>query len=405
MPRPKGPSTLATDPGTPVEQLAEYFGNQHLHPSLAENPVLPQKMLVELAQSRKAVVRKRVAANPNVPYDLMLELAREFPDQFLENPVFPLLLLENPLMFAEWPIASLKGLLRSKNPPAELLAWAAHHRDAGVIQALLLNPLVTREMLQVALENHPALRSLITTHRNWDTLVVDLKAVESLVWRAAVEQLPQESRCQVAGDPGMAVGVLRELTEDASSRVRQAVAHNPATPVDLLQGLANDRYVNVRQGVAQNPNAPAEILRQLAHDRDEVVRDAAYMRLRAERARYTSTLPPEAAQRLLEQGWRGGQLEASPQETRVIPQTAAPVAQWASSSNLSLRLCGLLHPDCPAEILVRNLRSKDWRIRFALAIHGETPLEALHQLAHDWDHRVRAAVEAREEKPEFRRSA
>lgn len=405
MPRPKGPSTLAADPSTPVEQLAEYFRSEHLHPSLAENPALPQKMLVELAQSRKAVVRKRVAANPNVPYDLMLELAKEFPDQFLENPVFPLLLLENPLMFAEWPIPSLKGLLRGKNPPTELLAWAAHHRDAGVIQTLLLHPLVTREMLQVALDNHPALRELIITHRNWDTLAVDLQAVEKLVWQAAVERLPQDSRCRVAANPGMAIGLLRELAVDASSRVRQAAAHNPATPVDLLEGLANDRYVNVRQGVAQNPNAPAEILRKLAHDRDEVVRDAAYMRLRAEQARYTSTLPPEAAQRLIEQGWRGGQLEAPPQETRVIPQTAAPVVQWASSSNLSLRLCGLLHPDCPAEILARNLRSKDWRIRFALAIHGETPLEALHQLANDWDHRVRAAVEAREEKPGFRRSA
>ena len=71
----------------------------------------PDSRLRELAASDNAAIRKAVASNPNTPTDILWELGAEFPDQLLANPVWNLLLLENPNLFANMAHYTLKRLL------------------------------------------------------------------------------------------------------------------------------------------------------------------------------------------------------------------------------------------------------------------------------------------------------
>src|ERR687885_2541233 len=62
---------------------------------VALNPSTPPELLQKLAKSGNATTRLHVAANPNTPTKVLLNLGSEFPEALLDNPIFPLLLLEN----------------------------------------------------------------------------------------------------------------------------------------------------------------------------------------------------------------------------------------------------------------------------------------------------------------------
>ncbi|WP_414514888.1 hypothetical protein [Nostoc sp. PCC 9305] len=71
---------------------------------VAAEPSTDPELLRELALSTDKITRQSVAGNPNTPSDVLLKLGAEFPSQLLDNPVFPLLLLENLNLVAEIPL-------------------------------------------------------------------------------------------------------------------------------------------------------------------------------------------------------------------------------------------------------------------------------------------------------------
>ena len=66
---------------------------------LANDENTAPKVLTELAKSKDSQTRKSVATNPNTPTEILLSLCFEFPSEVINNPVIPLLLMENPLLF------------------------------------------------------------------------------------------------------------------------------------------------------------------------------------------------------------------------------------------------------------------------------------------------------------------
>ncbi|KJH72068.1 hypothetical protein [Aliterella atlantica] len=63
---------------------------------IASNSSSSPALLTELSNNSDFEIRSLVASNPNTPVDILMKLGEEFPDQILENPVFNLLLLEEP---------------------------------------------------------------------------------------------------------------------------------------------------------------------------------------------------------------------------------------------------------------------------------------------------------------------
>lgn len=62
---------------------------------LAQDENTASEILTELANSKDKLTRQYVAANPNTPTEVLLSICLEFPVEVINNPIIPLLILEN----------------------------------------------------------------------------------------------------------------------------------------------------------------------------------------------------------------------------------------------------------------------------------------------------------------------
>ncbi|MEH2353470.1 hypothetical protein [Nostoc sp.] len=110
----------------------------------------------ELALSTDQQTRQSVAGNPNTLVDVLLGLGAEFPSQLLDNPVFPLLLLENLNLVAEIPLPTLRSILKQENIPVYILEQAADQADLKVQLALVKNVQTPKGVLnRLTQSRHP----------------------------------------------------------------------------------------------------------------------------------------------------------------------------------------------------------------------------------------------------------
>ncbi len=82
------------------------------------------ELLRELASCGDKTICKAVVSNPNTPTDVLLALGAKFPGQLLENPLFSLLLLENPNFLAQMPWETQYSLYSYHPTPEKIRASA-----------------------------------------------------------------------------------------------------------------------------------------------------------------------------------------------------------------------------------------------------------------------------------------
>ena len=63
---------------------------------LAQDENTAIDILSDLAKNEDYTTRQYVAANPNTPIEVLLSICFEFPIEVINNPIIPLLILENP---------------------------------------------------------------------------------------------------------------------------------------------------------------------------------------------------------------------------------------------------------------------------------------------------------------------
>jgi hypothetical protein len=63
---------------------------------VASDDNAPAGVLEKLSQDPDSEVRRAVAGNPNTPIEILENLGEQFPEAVTDNPIFNLLLLENP---------------------------------------------------------------------------------------------------------------------------------------------------------------------------------------------------------------------------------------------------------------------------------------------------------------------
>lgn len=107
---------------------------------VAKNPCATPDLLRELAYHRDAIVRSRVAANPNTPTDALLKLGGEFPNEILDNPVLPLLFLENPTIIDRLLRPdTLWNMVLDTKTSKEVLAMLIHTEYSQIAEAARLH--------------------------------------------------------------------------------------------------------------------------------------------------------------------------------------------------------------------------------------------------------------------------
>jgi hypothetical protein len=272
----------AVDSNTPTARLVELARTSaELAQLVATNPTTPPQLLQELAESRDATTRKNVTMNPNTPSEVLLRLAWEFPGELLNNPIFALLLLENPNLFDDMPRHTLERLLKYEyeiEPSTTINTQATEYQ--GLIPEYCLQQLANPQ-------KDLTRRCLVAKHLYTPAYLLEKLAKDEMYVRMAValnrnapvylmEKLAQDREWRVRDGIAMnrntPVELLEKLAQDECTFVRESIGRNTSTPIWLLQQLAEDKAWHSRGGVARNPKTPVELLEKLARDKDRYVR-------------------------------------------------------------------------------------------------------------------------------------
>ena len=103
---------------------------------IAQHPNVNGATLAGLAASPSRVVKRAVMLNPFCPTSVLMDLASKFPLELFNNPVLPLLLLEEPDLFSRLPISTVKAILKSPDCPEMMISWALKHGGSSHALAL-----------------------------------------------------------------------------------------------------------------------------------------------------------------------------------------------------------------------------------------------------------------------------
>lgn len=136
---------------TSKERLKELASiRDELAEIVAQNIAASPELLSDLASHTSQAVRKAVTSNPNTSTETLLQLAEDFPQEFLENPVFELLYLENSDFLKDIPFNTLYALLQKENTPNFLLKYAKdNYRSKKMItEALKMHVKISGEISQ-----------------------------------------------------------------------------------------------------------------------------------------------------------------------------------------------------------------------------------------------------------------
>ncbi|MEG4629570.1 HEAT repeat domain-containing protein [Microcoleus sp. AR_TQ3_B6] len=439
----------AAKESTPPQRLIELATvSTELAQIVANNTSAPANLLRELSVSSDATTRAHVAANPNSPTEVLLELGSEFPEQLLGNPIFSLLLLENPNLVEQIPLTTLRSILRVESVPGFFLEWAATHADSEVKLAVATNSQTPKTVLEKLIQSQNSVSvEASPSYINWagelvhslesqiaEALRLHVKLAGEMTqsWDEAAREIIQNITLQVSQeqDRGYALLELQKIglipdfiikhlcaTKHFSGKVhycyqvlldaaksantptsvleqlakqekfREAIAWNPNTPFNLQEELATDDNNLVRTNIALSPHTPTPILLQLAQDKDAEVR---------QHLAWNFNTPDTILQQL---AGKLASLNYSYLHTLEVNGYKTPVTlieQMAIDKRSEVRKGVAKYSNTPAKILEKLALDEEARVRRMVALNVNTPWGALlGQLAHDTDVGVRSAVAIR----------
>jgi hypothetical protein len=385
-----------TTPHTRLQELTQM--SIELTRVVAANARANGELLRELSCFEDVETRLAVANNPNTPTDILFKLGIEFPQQLLDNPVFSLLLLENPNLLQDIPEDTLASLLRLPTVPNAFIEWAltrkryASGTRSQIMFSLAMNPKLSKEALQTLI--YEAGKHWTTARvPNVASLHVNWAGEMTTGWKEAAFSIVQKRNIakdniehHQASEPNLwEIGIIPEefLTALHPNSLWE-IARQEQTPEHILEKLlqSNMATKKVRVAVASNLNTPVHILEKLAGEEDPEVRRAAFL----------NPTTPTAIFQLFHKYQNAITLE-TPQGTIANPQADAQTlckiakCQWT-------HICKEVasHPNTPTSLLIDFAHHKYWRIRASVASNPHLPTHLLEQLARDKRLGVRQAV-------------
>ncbi len=362
------------------ERLRELAEEPALAFYLAANPATPGDLLRHWATTGMKSIRKRCALNPNTPKETLRELAKYFPEEFIQNPVFNLLWVEDPQLLTNLSEDGLTRLLANPDLELDIMHALAQHE----------NP-------EIAIAAKCHVQSTLAIDETWETTLLQKRLNSNTLFDVYTEILPNPScpiellqqlasderdyvREDVAKHPKCPPELFQQLATDHRSLIRRYVAGNLNSPTELLQQLATDEDEWVRKDTVQNPNCPLQALRQLANDNESHVRWC---------VAGNANCPGELLQQLVhnEDKWE--------MKKAVLEHPNCPVEtlqKFATDSDENVRWLVARNPNCPVELLQQLAVDEDEDIRKEVARNPNCPIKTLEQLATDEDKYVRKAV-------------
>ena len=264
----------AANPDTPPQRLVALSHDHALMPIIAANPATPSTTLELLGKEQNASIQSALAQNPNTPMPLLLQLAPNFPGEFLSNPVLPLLNLAQPDFIKDIPPSAWLPLLRYETIP---IIWL------NMLRQDFIRLYGDQQNIKKAVLSHVSVAGEHGKH--WTHPEPETKDTSLLnhiarhprtppnILASLITEAPS-TRQAIANNPSIPISLLRQLVSDESISVRRAVALHRATLLEDLETLALDLEVPVRAAVAHHPQLSTNLYGLLAGDACPKVRAA-----------------------------------------------------------------------------------------------------------------------------------
>ncbi|AFY55296.1 Leucine rich repeat protein [Rivularia sp. PCC 7116] len=343
-----------------LEELSNI--NIELTRIVANNANTAPDFLRNLSSESDRIIRANITGNPNTPTDILFELGADFPQQLLENPVFSLLLLENPNFVADIPVATLLSLLKIDEVSPQFLQLASNHDDVEVLLTIAMNSKTPLYALQALTKVQNI--EVVEAAKLHVTLAGEMPQGwhETAISAMQTTNLPRDRQSEMYL---WAIGAVPEyLLKTLDAEVRLHIAESSNTSEQILENLAGDSYSRVRAMVAQNPRTPIKIVEDLMGDVSDIVREA---------VSYHPHTPLTLHQQFQIQ------LEATEN-----PVTSVDILRQLSTSQwMRIRLGVAAHSNTPGDVLLRLASDEDIMVRKAVALNVNSTAEALEQLATD----------------------
>ena len=397
------PRQLAKDPDTDAVKLASLVGTEYaIDRLIARHPNVDEFTLRKLGSSKDKATRKYVTANPNSPKEVLLDLASQFPEELLTNPIFDLLLLENPNLLEEMPLSTLRSLLKRDFCPKAFLTWVGNIEDKGVQLSLAMNADTPKSVLKkfAGVENNEVAEAA-RLHVNLSDEVED--DWERIFKEAVINAVTSCKR--VAKKEALKLALLSlfvelplRLNKDVMliPNVGRVLAKLMFTPSAKLAILVQSDDRITRKELVSNPNTPIRILKQLAQDKSKSVAKAVLDNANApEEFRITmlKQFAPSLASPVYGTYWRSRKSIANSINSilhlKELAKTKDPVVLIGVASN----------PNTPVEILEQLNNSGQWDVDLRLAANPNTPVEILKHLAEENDTLLNDALAANPNTP------
>jgi hypothetical protein len=245
--------TAAANPATPPDQLASLYQDSY------REAVLPRGIRETLGIN--------LARNPNTPPAILAALAQIYPRPVIENPVFPLLPLENPNVIRHFAVRSLTGLLQWSDCPPAFVRLCVDHSDAEVCFA-------AREHITLAGEADPfamdwqerAIDGLMALRMPAPNEIFDLIETDRLP-RPFTERWPAVHEPETPQEFGFMERRIQRVARRATLRAKGKLPPIPTKPAEGWAGWVAELYrsdIEAAVTWAEDPAMPVEALRAFA---------------------------------------------------------------------------------------------------------------------------------------------
>jgi hypothetical protein len=190
--------------------------------TMAQCEITPANILAKLASDLEAQIRQAVASNPNTSIEVLSELGQEFPEEVTENPIFSMLLLENP----ESHFVRL-SLARSTTTDEKTLAQLALVEDEEILYAVARNPKTPISILEGFVRNPPLLYNNDYANKSncynlFEAIASSAKTPSSLLLKLS-ESLPSSTSIDLGDKLAKNPNTPSEALEKLYSRIDRAV--------------------------------------------------------------------------------------------------------------------------------------------------------------------------------------
>ena len=246
---------------------------------LAKDETTSPKLLAELADSEDRETRRSVAANPNTSIKTLLKLGFEFQEEFLNNPILDLLILENPNFIDRNYYLQIE-LAKNPQTSTNFLKYLMEYGRYGIREYLAMHPNISIEMLNKMAET--AIKKSISGDKTVIAIANNLKTstyiLEKLLtyWNNIkidpVFFRDDSINCQIklgislASHPNTSESVLRYLITSKRKEIILSVVKNTKTSEFILKSIAcrKDCTSTIAKEITKHPNFSQAVLKMLA---------------------------------------------------------------------------------------------------------------------------------------------